>query len=154
MNAIKLTIRGIPVEVSTPADAFELIRLAEASESASHPASAPANGRRAPAPQHAQSKQQTADPQALRLAAEFLRAIQSGGAIGVGTDRIMGALKVTHGKAVGSRLAHINRIIESTGFPIREVYSNKKSSEGRVWKPRKSLDAAIASIDQSLNANL
>lgn len=149
MNTIKLTIRGIPVEVTTAADAFELIRLSE--EAGRPPHSAPSE--RKPAEYSPPSqKAQTAEPQALRLTLDFLRAIHGGGATGIGTDRVMPALKVTSGKAVGSRLGYVNRVIEGAGFPTREVYSNKKSAEGRVWKPRKSMEAAIANIEAQLNA--
>lgn len=156
MNTIKLTIRGIPVEVVTPADAFELIRLSQdADQSATPPINTNGHGKKPdPAPPAASATQRvhSAEPQTLRLTVDFLRAIQGGGPLGINTERIMPALKVTHGKAVGSRLGHLNRIIENTGFTIRDVYSNKKTAAGRIWKPRKSIDVVIAAIEAQISA--
>ena len=152
MNTIKLTIKGYPVEVSTAADAFELIRLAEEEAAVTRSALPNAGG-------NGRSKRETtrhaidaADSQTLRLTLDFMRAIQGQGQVGVSTDRIQTVLGVSSGRAIGGRLALINRILEDQQFSVRDIYSNKKSAEGRIWKPKKSIDAAISVIDQKLKA--
>jgi len=150
MNTIKLVIRGIALEVSTPADAFELIRLSEEAGTSepSAPARSAANGHGKPAVTFGSSP--GADPQLLQMIAGFLRAINSNGNAGVPTDRIVTALDVSHGKAIGGRLALINKVLEGKGISPKDVYSNKKTAEGRIWKPKKALESIISSIDQQL----
>jgi hypothetical protein len=160
MNIIKLTIRGYPLEVSNPADAFELIRLDEESQRKSvktkdvtvielGKGNAPPKAEVPPEP----PKPSTTDPVILKTASEFLRVVQGAGPTGVLTERIIQALGVPHGRAIGGKLALVNKHLESIGFHRRdEIYSNKKTANGRIWKPRKSIDAALSVTDQQLRA--
>jgi len=160
MSTFKLTIRGIAIEVSTAADALELIRLAEVTpgdttQTASAPrlqapaAAAGTNGR--PPVQHS-TRVTTHDPTILKFTGDFLRTVQSNGRAGVPTDKIITALGVPHGRAIGGRLAIINKTLQERGFGVKEIYSNKKTRHGRTWKPMKSIDTAIATVEQQLRA--
>jgi hypothetical protein len=147
MNPIKLTIKGVAVEVSSPEDAMRMIELSQETGQ-----TRPANGSGASqanpgTPAHDPS---AADPQAIRIAIDFLKAIQNGGQGGIGTEKIISALGVPHGRAIGGRLAIINRLLEERQFSKGQVYSNKKTANGRVWKSRKGIEAAITAMDQYL----
>lgn len=150
MHTIKVTIRGFPVEVSDPAAALELIRLAEAQAAVLPESKVETNGKEKPA-EHAGDISHS-DPGTVRLTVDFLKVIQSGGAAGVASDKIVAGLGVAHGRAIGGRLALINKTLESSGLPPRDVYSNKKSQHGRVWKSRKHLETAIQKLEARLRA--
>lgn len=150
MNPIKLTIRGIPVEVSSPEDAWKLIELSQA-EDGHRPSSS--NGATLVREEKSAANERdpaAADPQAVRTAVEFLKAISGGGQAGVRTDRIIVALGVPHGRAIGGRLALVNKLLEEKAYTKTHVYSNKKTADGRIWKPRKSIEAAIATLEAQL----
>jgi hypothetical protein len=147
MNPIKLTIKGVPVEVFSPEDAMRMIEL---SQEPGH--SRPLNGNSGPHghAENATHEPAAVDPQVVRAAIDFLKAMQSGGPAGVNSDRIITALGVPHGRAIGGRLALVNKLLEGHQLSKAQVYSNKKTAKGRVWKGRKSLEAAITALEQQL----
>jgi hypothetical protein len=150
-SPFRLIIKGIHVEASTAADAFELIQISSAAGAAA--VSAAINGAAAPAKVAVPiaPASQNVDPQLVRLTGDFLHTIRSGGKTGVSTDLIIQALDVPHGRAIGSRLALVNRLLQAIGMPRKQdVYLNKKTSKGRIWKPGKAIESAISAIDQQM----
>jgi hypothetical protein len=136
MATIKLIVEGVPVEVETVSDALELIRASAA-----------------PPQQQQLSKvngsKYVPPADALDWTDSFLSAIRTSGSGGVETQTIVHALGVKHPKAVGGRMAVVNKILEQRSFEPRDVYSNDRNQDGvRMWRQRGKLDAALAAIRQ------
>jgi hypothetical protein len=139
--SIRFSLEGIPVETSTAAEAVELIRAFKAAAADGpvqpvHPDRGhQQNGYVAPAGAHSWAK-------------DFLLEIRNSGSAGARTEQIAEALGVESTKGIGGKLAIINRVIEHTGFKPQDTYNNDRTPEGRFWKPRPKIDAAIAALEQ------
>jgi Trp operon repressor len=145
--SIKISLHGIEVEASTAAEALEIIR--GMTNLKDWPPSV--------VPPKAKSAHQVntatlflLDPDELRMANRFLEALKKAGPDGVSTDTVAMAVGVDHPKAVGGRMARINNLLEAFQLDQRNIYSNLKTANGRIWKPRRGIDSAISQISQQL----
>ena len=137
---IKVTIDGIQFEASTVAEALDLARGYKSGFGF-----AP----KVPTPPKGNGLRYVPPAGAVDWTAAFLSTIRSAGNSGALTERIVNALDVDHPKAVGGRLAIVNRILASRGFKKENVYSNDKSPEGpRLWRPKAQMDAALAAVKE------
>ncbi len=143
---IKLTIRGIPVEVATPEEAWELIRLSETASGSVPTRAARVVGK------VTVIREAIGSREALRWTVDLLQAIKAGGNLGVESDKILPVLNVTSAKGIGGRMAIINKLLVENGLVLRDVYSNKKTPNGRIWKARKGIDNAIELLERKLGA--
>jgi hypothetical protein len=82
------------------------------------------------------------------MALNFLRVISdhavSGGAP---ISAVMFALGAMKEQGVGSKAAVVNRVLDSAGFAIPDVYTNARDVHGdRYWKAGERLQDAIAAL--------
>jgi hypothetical protein len=143
MSTFKVTIGNATVEVSTLAEAAELARLYDALAESRRAARAE---RISAVVSRALNPDNIIAPEHVSLAAAFLNALSDFGPSGGATERIQKALGVATSKAVGSRMATVNRVLETLGFKPHEIYSNTKTANGRVWKSGKKLGEALDKI--------
>lgn len=138
--AIRLTIRGIEITVSSTAEAAALIR-----EMTEAPAPKIGRPRIKPRPQELFPDTPSADHQ---LAHDFLFRIASAEAKGISTEEVMKVLKVDTGKGVGGRCVRINNILAKLGFTDpSEIYRNPRLADGnRVWRSGPKIAEALLAL--------
>ena len=155
-----MTVHGIPVTVSSAAEAAQLLRELGAGGGATPaPAAAPASPPAAVAPPRFRQEQESfslvpVDPTVGALAIRFLKAIREN-PDGIQVDGIMAAIGLDKPKAVGSRSAAINSLLKNLGFKVEAVYRNPRQGKdgGRLWQPARKIGEAISLIEQRLAAD-
>lgn len=164
--SIKMVVDGIEITAESAADAVALLKelrpktsakqqdesvqeilLVHAPRKAKRPSGKPKRNPRTPEPAPV-TVPDWAPPSTLK----FLSAIRDGGSAGTESEAVMKALGVTKPKAIGSRSATINRVLEQLGFKPAQVYGNDRTANGRVWKPRRLMQDAIAALEKRLAA--
>jgi hypothetical protein len=81
------------------------------------------------------------------LTAAFLQSIATHERQGLGTPitALMAATGVATSKGVGPKMSIVNRVIDSRGFAIPDVYESTRDSNGdRCWKPGSKLDELLS----------
>lgn len=84
------------------------------------------------------------DDNAVRWALDLLRAINAAGPAGLTTNSVMPLVQANGAKAMGGRMAVVNRLLQELGYP--KVYTNTKVEGVRIWKGRKNIDEAITKL--------
>ena len=143
--SIKFVVDGVHFEVSTAMEAVEIVRGMKASGVIS-PTTRQSQLDFAPTDKAELILLEEYDPNALRWTHSMLSVIKTAGPEGLPTDMIMPSLEVESYKAIGGRLGAVNRLLEDIGYP--NVYTNNKSANGRVWKPRRNIDVALRRVEQ------
>lgn len=153
MSNYRFTHNGTPFEADTAQGLKELyemivlmrptpVKPPSATAPKSKPPAAPVDDDRIPL---------SAFPEwAPKATLDFLRAIVAAPPDGADSEMMKRALGVTEPKALGGRSAVINRLIESTGFRLHQVYDNTRTAKGRFWKSRKAIDDVIAEIERRI----
>lgn len=134
--AIKVNFRGIEFTVNTAGEAAALAR-----ELIDEPQ--PKLGR--PAVKDNDLFPETAAAKENAIAVNFLNAIINNGA-GADSKQIAAAIGVSHPKGIGGRAAKINSMLSNLGFNPDDVYSNTKTLDGRIWKPRQRIGEALEKL--------
>lgn len=143
------TINGIEVKATSAAEAAELIKalgkpIGAATETARAMPITPKSSRADRFKLRLRSRRNGANVRTV--AVEFLSKIRDAGSEGIAADGLMDILGARHPKGIGSRSAPVNKLIESLGYDIEDVYDNPRSPEGRIWKPGPKMDAAIEAL--------
>lgn len=87
------------------------------------------------------------DPRAVTL--ELLEAIKAAGQRGVPSGSVQKIVHADHPKGVGGRMVRINGFLKTLGFDdTKHLFDNPRDrdSTGRVWKPKRDIDAAIEAV--------
>lgn len=67
---------------------------------------------------------------------------------GADVSTVMRVLGAAHAKGVGSKAAVVNRVLDSRGFAIPDVYTNDRDALGmRYWKAGPKLADALATFE-------
>lgn len=149
----KVVFQGAEIEVQTLAEAAELVRmLTDAATPQAEPARQSIRKPVARQPKAKSSANSSFPDWAPQAALSFLTTIRDAGQSGAHTDAMMKSLGITAPKALGGRSAIINRVIEDIGYAQTQVYDNKRTAAGRIWKPRKHLQDAIKALQDHLAA--
>lgn len=167
--SIKMVVDGIEITAESAADAVALLKELRPKTSAKQQdesvqeillVHAPRKAKRTnsakfkrnPSPRAPEPATVTVPDWAPPSTLKFLTAIRDGGTAGTESEAIMKALGVSKPKAIGSRSATINRVLEQLGFKPAQVYGNDRTANGRVWKPRRLMQDAIAALEKRLAA--
>jgi hypothetical protein len=144
--AIKINYQGIEVTLPSTGEAADLLRkLTETTP----PKTGPRIGRPPKIPENIQLFEATPSRVQI-LTNNFLMAIASADADGPTTEEIMSAVDVTAGRGIGGRLVRINNFLLKAGLNPKDVYDNRKTSEGRVWRAGPRLIDAIQVIKEGV----
>jgi hypothetical protein len=156
--SIKMVVDGIEITVSNTEEAATLLkelRQKQPEKQAPNEFSAEVGQRKQPKGKAQQQKHRrspaprTGVPEwAPESALQFLLAIRDGGNSGTEVEALMHALRVTKPKAIGGRSAIINRLLNQMGFDPGLVYDNKRTANGRIWKPKRAISEAIAALER------
>lgn len=61
-------------------------------------------------------------------------------------EEAMRIFQVQHSKGLGSKLAAVNRLIDSCGFALPDVYVTGRDAHGSFWLPGPRIDLAIGEL--------
>lgn len=150
---IKLNFDGVEFEAATAAEAAELYRQLRTASAVPTPAAARAAPHVAKPPRADDEPEGSFPDWAPGAAVAFLKAIRDAGPQGADSATMMKALGISLPKALGGRSAIINRLIVDCGLNPTQVYDNKRTGQGRFWKPKKHLPDAISAIEKRVAAH-
>ncbi len=63
-------------------------------------------------------------------------------------EAAMEVFHVQHAKGLGSKLAVVNRLIDSIGFAIPDIYITARDAHGSFWRPSQRIDDAIHALKE------
>jgi hypothetical protein len=85
------------------------------------------------------------------LAESFLTAVRDAPREGLDAKQAMAALHTTDTKGFGGRMGKVNAALRDLGYPqVGHVYSTEKGPRGKYRRPKRQLDAALASVQSAL----
>lgn len=150
--SITIKVGKFDVTVSNAAEAAALLRELESTENKATAENPKPSIHSQEAEDH-KADATSFDPAIATMTLRFLKAIRDGGSSGVQSEAIMKALEVERPKAVGSRSAAVNRLLKGLQFSPGKVYDNPKTFNGRIWTPKKQMQAAITALEQRMGAH-
>lgn len=82
----------------------------------------------------------------IKAAVSFLRMVSREGR--AGPENALAVFHAKHAKGLGSKLAAVNRLLDSCNFAIPDVYTTSRDARGSFWKPAEKIEEAISLLAQ------
>ncbi len=91
----------------------------------------------------------------IRAAISFLEMVCESTLFGTraGPEAAMALFQVQHARGLGSKLAAVNRLIDSHGFAIPDVYITARDTQGSFWRSSQHIGAAIDTLKMLIVKN-
>ncbi len=137
IKAVQLALNGAPTKppVSTP-------------QVVSRPRILPTRRRHVVVP----PPPETTDAHRLSIASKILRAMRDNEPETT-TGPLMEAVGTDSGKQFGGMAAATNRVIESVGYKVDDVYTARRLGKKRFWRAGRLIDECINTLDAAIAGN-